>query len=157
MKTTITITIVCLILFSTNYSNAQITTNALRNNEQSKFDFTKANAAYLTASNYVYNLNSSAYSSAKYSSSSNFVESVLLEIFGIYLGFGLLGATSLSTIISAAVISQKQHVKNKNAKIIGLSVTGAVTGAVLIAIPTALSLRDKKEKALRLKQQQNKF
>lgn len=154
MKTIITI--ICLMLLTSNFSNAQITANSLRYNEQNKFDFMKSNTNYVTASNHVYNLNLNAYSYAK----SGFVEDVLTSaltiVFVSYLSYGIIGVTSLSTIISGAVISQKQNVKNKNAKVIGLSVTGAITGAATIALPAAIFYKDKKKKQKKDLEYQNR-
>ena len=158
MKTIITI--LCMMFFTTNFSNAQITSSSLRHDEQSKFDFMKSNTTYLTANNNVYKYSANNYSNVKYGVFDDAGDAVLAILLSAFVGYGILGATSLSTIISAAVLSQKQYVKNRNAKVIGLSVTGAITGAVVIVVPTTLLIKgkkDKEKKALRLKQQQNRF
>jgi hypothetical protein len=147
-------------LFSSNFSHAQITSSSLRHVEQSKFDFMKSNTSYLTANNYVYKYNANAYSNIKKGIIDDAGDAVVAVLLSAFISYGLLAATSFSTIISASVLSQKQHVKNRNSKIIGLSTTGAITGAVVIVVPTTILIRGKKEKekkALRLKQQQNKF
>lgn len=131
-------TAIIFMLLCTLFSNA----NDLANKTETRFNFTKANANYLSAGNASVKYNMSTMST-KTKKKRTFQED-LDHDFKLTLALGTIFiSSSIALITATGVIARKPNVNNRTKKIIGLAVPASVLSAVTIAVPL-LYIKDSK-------------